>query len=121
MAGEVRATCQRRILLVLRKTGLQTGILDYVCNLCQRLQAGLDILLEESLSNQLEDFFKKLRQAGVHHQVLPSPEPWEEMAVSHANTTVGIVFVVVSVRSEFWHKLNCPWVEVIDPDKVTRA
>jgi len=110
-AGEVTKP-ERRILLVLRKAGLPTEMLDYVFNLCQRLQAGLEILLEEGLANQLEGFLKKLHQAGVYHQVMLSPEPLEEVAVSYANASAGIILVVVFVKSEFWNQLNCPWVEV---------
>lgn len=118
-AGELnQARCllkpERIILLVLRKEKLKPEVLDYVLNLCQRIQAGLEILSNEG-SFSIENFLKKLYEAGIYHRTIPYQGSLEEAVIHYANTHSCIAFVVVDSLEQWgqensWNQLTCPLV-----------
>jgi len=101
----------RRVLLAIYGPEVNLRLLKYTLHLCQRIQAGLEVLWNVNLPDQ---FFQDLSKAGIVYQVTRNKTPWKEDAViKYANSHPAIAVVVVDslgTAMEQWNQLECPLV-----------
>ena len=119
-----RSKYDRKVLLAIRAGRIDPRLLVSTRSLCQRMEAGLDILMlagDEELPAEVADFIKALREDGVVYTVTQKSVLRRRDIVDYANTRECISTVVIdslegweSVASDRasdpWAKLACPLV-----------
>jgi hypothetical protein len=129
-AGEFAAARQilgteRQVLLALRDDRLDERALHCALNLCQRVNAGLDILLVSAtttLPAQLAQFFGEVRRAGVGYRFVRGDGAFGREIMHYVKTCRSVAFVVIESleswsddrRGEPWRTLGCPLVVAAD-------
>ncbi|MRR49741.1 MAG: hypothetical protein EG825_02320 [Rhodocyclaceae bacterium] len=120
---------ERKVLLAIREGHLDPRLLASARSLCQRMEAGLDILLlagGEDLPAEVADLVKTLREAGVMYSLTRKPVLRRRDVVEYANTHECIATVVIDSlegwesvaadrASDPWAKLACPLVTAAPP------
>lgn len=120
---------ERKVLLAIREGHLDPRLLASARSLCQRMDAGLDILLlahGEGLPAEVADLVKTLREAGVMYSLTQKPVLRRRDVVQYANTHECIATVVIDSlegwesvaadrASDPWAKLACPLVTAAPP------
>lgn len=120
---------ERFLLLALKSEHVEQRLLSYAASLCRRMDAGLYILLTsgaESLTPQLDNFMRTLREEGVQCQLTKDARLCGKDVVQYANAHARISTVVIDAISHWvasgdakhndpWCKLDCPLVVAI-PD-----
>lgn len=118
---------ERKVLLAIRAGHLDPRLLAAARNLCQRLDAGLEILLASAgtqLPNAVAELIESLRDEGIPHGITRCEVLRRRGVVQHANTHECIVTVVIdslegwesvarSRGSNPWAKLACPLVTAV--------
>lgn len=130
MSGLVSAPLsERKVLLAIREGHLDPRLLAAARNLCQRLGAGLDILLAfqgKQLPAEVADLIKALREEGVTYSISQYDQLRRRDVVQYANTHECIATVVIdslegwesiarSRASNPWANLDCPLVTAVPP------
>jgi len=120
---------ERKVLLAIREGHLDPRLLASARSLCQRMDAGLDILLlarGEGLPAEVADLVKTLREAGVMYSLTQKPVLRRRDVVQYANTHECIATVVIDSlegwesvaadrASDPWAALACPLVTAAPP------
>lgn len=120
----VHSRPERKVLLAVRAGRIDPRLLVSTRSLCQRMDAGLDILVlaaGDELPAEVADLVKTLRQEGVMYSLVQKSRLRRRDIVDYANTHECISTVVVdslegweSVAedriSNPWRKLACPLV-----------
>lgn len=126
-----RSPAERKVLLAIREGHLDPRLLTSARSLCQRLDAGLDILLlatGDSLPAEVAALVGSLREAGVVHSLTKKPQLRRRDIVQYANTHECIATVVIDSLEGWesiaedravdpWAKLACPLVTAAPPTK----
>jgi hypothetical protein len=126
---------ERKVLLAIREGHLDPRLLASARSLCQRMGAGLDILLVgacEQLPAEVEALVRSLREEGLMYSLTRKPHLRRRDVVQYANTHECITTVVIdslegweSVAvdkvSNPWGKLACPLVTAAPPKSTTAA
>lgn len=121
------ALSERKVLLAIREGYLDPRLLAAARNLCQRLGAGLDILLAfqgRQLPAEVADLVKTLRDEGVVYRISQFDQLRRRDVVQYANTHECIATVVIdsldgweriarSRSSNPWANLACPLVTAV--------
>lgn len=119
----------RKVLLAVRAGHADPRLLAAARSLCERMQAGLDILVrapDEGLPAELAEFVASLRVAGIVFGVTCKPALRRRDIVNHANAHECIATVVIDSLagwegvaedrdSDPWAKLACPLVTAARP------
>lgn len=128
MSGFVPAALSdRKVLLALREGYLDPRLLAAARNLCQRLGAGLDILLacrEGQLPAAVTTLIKTLRDEGVIYTLSQCTQLRRRDVVRYANTHECITTVVIDSLEGWeslahgrtanpWKNLHCPLVTAV--------
>lgn len=122
---------ERKVLLAVREGHLDPRLLSAARSLCQRLDAGLDILVRTvgpTLPVEIDDLIKALRQDSVHYSLTLKPVMRRRDIVQYANTHECIATVVIDSlegwesvaedrASNPWSRLACPLVTAAPPKK----
>ncbi|MBA3032500.1 MAG: hypothetical protein KKF85_04015 [Gammaproteobacteria bacterium] len=117
----------RKVLLAVRASQLDQRLLISARGLCQRMAAGLDILVlagSDSLPVAITDFAREMRDAGVICTLTRMPELQRQDIVRYANTHECIVTVMIDSLAGWgadaplkgdnpWRQLACPLVTVV--------
>lgn len=120
---------ERKVLLAIREGYLDPRLLASARNLCQRLGAGLDILLAtrgRRLPAEVEALIKTLRDEGVAYTITQYEQLRRRDVVQYANTHECVTTVVIdslegwesvarSRGSNPWATLACPLVTAVSP------
>lgn len=120
---------ERKILLAVREGFVAPRLLASARNLCQRMDAGLDILLlakEERIPPEVADLIGELRREGVLYSLERKPVLRRRDIVQYANTHECVVTVVIDSlegwesvaedrSSNPWSNLACPLVTAAPP------
>lgn len=120
---------ERKVLIALREGYLDPRLLASARNLCQRLGAGLDILLVcqgGQLPAAVADLIKTLRDEGVAYSISRYEQLRRRDIVQYANTHECIATVVIdslegweslahSRSANPWKNLHCPLVTAVPP------
>lgn len=120
---------ERKVLLAIREGHLDPRLLASARSLCQRLGAGLDILLlatGEALPAEVEELVRALRAEGVMYTLTRKPQLRRRDIVQYANTHECIASVVIDSlegwesvaedkSTDPWRKLACPLVTAAPP------
>lgn len=115
---------ERKVLLAIREGHLDPRLLSSARGLCQRMGAGLDILLlaaGDRLPAEVEALVWSLRAEGVMYSLTRKPQLRRRDIVQYANTHECIATVVIDSlegwesvaqdkSSDPWRKLACPLV-----------
>lgn len=121
------APVERKVLLAIREGYLDPRLLVSARNLCQRLGAGLDILLASQgtqLPDEVTALVKDLRDEGVAYSISRFDELRRRDVVRYANTHECVATVVIdslegwesiarSRGSNPWANLSCPLVTAV--------
>jgi hypothetical protein len=121
------ALSERKVLLAIREGYLDPRLLAAARNLCQRLGAGLDILLAfqgKQLPAEVADLVKALRDEGVAYRISQFDQLRRRDVVQYANTHECVATVVIdslegweriarSRSSNPWANLACPLVTAV--------
>jgi hypothetical protein len=124
-----RSHVDRKVLLAIREGHLDPRLLTSARSLCQRLDAGLDILLlaiGESLPIEVAALVGSLREDGVAYSLTRKPQLRRRDIVQYANTHECIATVVIDSlegwesvaedrAADPWAKLACPLVTAAPP------
>lgn len=124
------ALSERKVLLAIREGFLDPRLLASARNLCQRLGAGLDILLacrDGQLPAAVADLIKTLRDEAVVYSLSRYEQLRRRDVVQYANTHECVATVVIdslegwesvarSRTANPWKNLACPLVTAV-PDK----
>lgn len=125
---------ERTVLLAVREGYLEPRLMASARSLCQRMDAGLDILVlakGDTLPAEVADFVATLRQEGVHYTLAQKSVLRRRDIVDYANTHECISTVVIDSlegwesvaldkSSNPWRQLHCPLVTAAPP-KSTKA
>lgn len=120
---------ERKVLLAIREGYLDPRLLASARKLCQRLEAGLDILLAtqgRQLPAEVDDLIAALRAEGVAYSISCHGQLRRRDVVRYANTHECIATVVIdslegweniarSRATNPWAKLACPLVTAVPP------
>lgn len=120
---------ERKVLLAVREGHVDQRLLASARGLCQRMDAGLDILVLstcEQLPAEVEAFVKTLRDEGATYTLTRTPLLRRRDIVQYANTHECIATVVIDSlegwesvaedrASDPWRKLACPLVTAAPP------
>jgi hypothetical protein len=120
---------ERKVLLAIREGYLDPRLLASARSLCQRMGAGLDILLladGERLPAEVEALVQSLRADGVMYSLTRKPQLRRRDIVQYANTHECVATVVIDSlegwesvaqdkTSDPWRKLACPLVTAAPP------
>jgi hypothetical protein len=120
---------RRKVLLAVRDTHLDARLLSAARNLCQRMEAELDILVRSksaALSLDLTAFIETLRADGLAYALTVRPELRRRDIVRHANSHECISTVVIDSLEGWevvaedraydpWAALACPLVTTVPP------
>jgi hypothetical protein len=118
---------ERKVLLAIREGFLDPRLLASARNLCQRLGAGLDILLAcrgGQLPAEVAELIKTLRDEGVVYSISRYEQLRRRDVVQYANTHECITTVVIdslegwehvarSRAANPWKNLACPLVTAV--------
>ena len=121
------APSERKVLLAIREGYLDPRLLASARNLCQRLGAGLDILLAArsgQLPAEVDALIRTLREQGVAYSLSHYEALRRRDVVRYANTHECIATVVIdslegwesvakSRSSNPWASLACPLVTAV--------
>jgi hypothetical protein len=124
-----RRSAERKVLLAVREGHLDARLLAAARALCQRLDAGIDILLlakGEQLPAEVDDLVRTLRDEGVTYTLTRKDVLRRRDIVAYANTHECISTVVIDSlegwesvaedrSSDPWRKLACPLVTASPP------
>lgn len=129
-AGEFETATQmlateRQVLLALHGDRLDERALRCALNLCQRVNAGLDVLLVSAtatLPSRLAQFFGEVRRAGIGYRVVRGDGAFGREIMRYVKSCRSVAFVVIESleswgddrRSEPWRSLDCPLVVATD-------
>ncbi len=119
-----RRTAERKVLLAVREGRLDARLLAAARSLCQRLDAGLEILVlarGERLPTEIDDLVRTLRAEGVTYWLTRKEVLRRRDIVEYANMHECIATVVIDSlegwesvaedrSSDPWRKLACPLV-----------
>lgn len=119
-----RTNSERKVLLAIREGHLDARLLAAARGLCQRLEAGLDILVlasGDALPPEVDDLARVLREEGVAYSLTRKPVLRRRDIVDYANNHECISTVVIDSlegwenvaedrASDPWRKLACPLV-----------
>ena len=122
IAGQPGMAMERQVLLGLEGDRLDERVLVCAANLCQRVHAGLEVLLisdNQELPARLARFFRELHAAGIGYRFFHKQGDLGWEIVRYVKTRKNIAFVVVEslegregkrgqVRP--WRLLACPMV-----------
>ena len=120
----IRSKYDRKVLLAIRAGRIDPRLLLSTRSLCQRMEAGLDILMiagSEELPVEVAELIKALRADGMTYTVTQKPVLRRRDIVDYANTRECISTVVIDSlegwesvaadrASDPWAKLACPLV-----------
>jgi len=120
----IRSKYDRKVLLAIRAGRIDPRLLVSTRSLCQRMDAGLDILMiagSEELPVEVAELIKALREDGMAYTVTQKPILRRRDIVDYANTRECISTVVIDSlegwesvaadrASNPWAKLACPLV-----------
>jgi hypothetical protein len=130
MSGLVAASpSERKVLLAIREGHLDPRLLSSARGLCQRLGAGLEILLAargKQLPGEVAVLIRDLLAEGVIYSITQYEQLRRRDVVQYANTHECIVTVVIdslegweviakSRSSNPWANLACPLVTAVPP------
>lgn len=115
---------ERKVLLAVREGHLDPRLLASARNLCQRMDAGLDILvrtLGDRMPAEIDDLVAALRRDGVMYTLTQKPVLRRRDIVQYANTHECISTVVIDSLEDWesiaedrasdpWSRLACPLV-----------
>jgi len=124
-------SADRKVLLAIREGHLDARLLASARSLCQRMEAGLDILLladGEELPEEVVRLIDALRAEGVMYSLTKRPLLRRRDIVQYANTHECITTVVIDSlegwesvaedrASDPWARLDCPLVTATAPKK----
>ena len=125
--GPLGMAMERQVLLGLECDRLDERVLLCAANLCQRVHAGLEVLLisdDEELPARLARFFRELRAAGIDYRFFHKQGDLGWEIVRYVKTRKNIAFVVVESlegregkRGQIrpWRLLDCPVVVAAKP------
>jgi hypothetical protein len=127
----VASPADRKVLLAVREGHLDPRLLESARSLCQRMDAGLDILLlahGERLPAEVATLIASLRREGVMYSLTQRPLLRRRDIVQYANTHECIATVVIDSlegwesvaedrASDPWARLACPLVTAAAPKK----
>lgn len=119
-----RSKYDHKILLAVREGRIDPRLLASTLSLCQRMAAGLDILVRaagDKLPAEIADLISALREDGVTYTLTQKPVLRRRDIVDYANTHECISTVVIDSlegwesvaedrASDPWRKLACPLV-----------
>ncbi len=120
----IRSKYDRKVLLAVRAGRIDPRLLVSTRSLCQRMEAGLDILMlagGEEMPAEIADLIRALREDGVTYTLTRKPILRRRDIVDYANTHECISTVVIDSlegwesvaadrASDPWAKLACPLV-----------
>lgn len=120
---------ERKVLLAIREGYLDPRLLSSARSLCQRMGAGLDILLAaegRQLPAAVAQWVGTLRSEGVMYSITQKARLRRRDIVEYANTHECIATVVIdslegwesvarSPSANPWAKLSCPLVTAVPP------
>lgn len=120
----IRSKYDHKVLLAVRAGRIDPRLLVSTLSLCQRMAAGLDILVlaeGDELPAEVADLVKSLREGGVVYTLTQKPNLRRRDIVDYANSHACISTVVidslegwesvaVNRASDPWAKLACPLV-----------
>lgn len=123
---------ERKILLAVREDFVDPRLLASARSLCQRMDAGLDILLlakGEAVPAEVANLVRLLREEGVMYSLERKPVLRRRDIVQYANTHECVVTVVIDSlegwesvaedrSSDPWGKLACPLVTAAPPKSI---
>jgi hypothetical protein len=126
---------ERKVLLAIREGYLDPRLLASARSLCQRMGAGLDILLlaaGEQLPPEVEALVQSLRSEGVMYALTRKSQLRRRDIVQYANTHECIATVVIDSlegwesvaedkSSDPWRKLDCPLVTAAPPKSTEKS
>jgi hypothetical protein len=125
-----RSSDDRKVLLAIREGHLDPRLLASARGLCQRMEAGLDILLlaRDGLPAEVARLIETLRDEGVSYSLTRRPLLRRRDIVEYANTHECITTVVIDSlegwesvaedrASDPWARLSCPLVTAAVPKK----
>lgn len=125
-----RSSEDRKVLLAIREGHLDPRLLASARGLCQRMEAGLDILLlaRGGLPEEVARLIEALRDEGVSYSLTRRPLLRRRDIVEYANTHECITTVVIDSlegwesvaedrASDPWARLSCPLVTAAVPRK----
>lgn len=115
---------ERKVLLAVREGHLDPRLLAAARSLCQRMDAGLDILvrtLGAKMPPEIDDLVAALRRDGVMYTLTQKPVLRRRDIVQYANTHECISTVVIDSLEDWesvaedrasdpWSRLACPLV-----------
>jgi len=124
-----RSKYDHKVLLAVRAGRIDPRLLVSTRSLCQRMAAGLDILVlagGEELPVEVAEFITALREDGVSYTLTRKPILRRRDIVDYANTHECISTVVIDSlegwesvaedrASDPWRKLACPLVTAAPP------
>lgn len=130
----IRSKSDRKVLLAIRAGHIDSRLLVSARNLCQRMDADLDILVlaaAEEMPAEVDAFVKSLRAEGVPYTLAMKPLLRRRDIVQYANTHECIATVVIDSREGWesvaadraadpWAKLACPLVTAAAPKPTER-
>lgn len=122
---------ERKVLLAVRAGFVDPRLLASARSLCQRMDAGLDILVRApgaALPPEVAVLIRDLRADGVNYSLTQKPVLRRRDIVEHANTHECISTVVIDSlegwevvaedrASDPWARLSCPLVTAAPPKK----
>jgi len=125
----IRSKYDRKVLLAIRAGHIDPRLLVSTRSLCQRMEAGLDILVEAAdagVPAEVAAFVDTLHADGVAYSLTMKPGLRRRDIVAYANTHECVVSVVIdslegweSVAADRaanpWAKLACPLVTAVPP------
>lgn len=125
-----RSSEDRKVLLAIREGHLDPRLLASARGLCQRMEAGLDILLLASgdLPDEVARLIESLRVDGVSYSLTQRPVLRRRDIVQYANTHECVATVVIDSlegwesvaedrASDPWARLSCPLVTAAAPKR----
>lgn len=115
---------ERKVLLAVREGHLDPRLLAAARSLCQRMDAGLDILVRtvgERMPPEIDDLVAALRRDGVMYTLTQKPVLRRRDIVQYANTHECVSSVVIDSLEDWeqvaedrasdpWARLACPLV-----------
>ncbi|MFA6311827.1 MAG: hypothetical protein WCV99_10880 [Sterolibacterium sp.] len=130
----IRSGYERKVLLAVRAGHIDPRLLVTARNLCQRMGAGLEILLlgaSDELPAEVANLVKTLMEDGVAYSLTRKSTLRRRDIVNYANTHECITSVVIDSlegwesvaadrASDPWAKLACPLVTAV-PANTTRT
>lgn len=109
----------RTVVLGLQEERLEPGVLSCALNLCQRVNAGLDILLVTPHPEQpprLQPFLEEVDRAHIGYRLIRKAGALGAEIVRHVREQRNVAFVVIdSLESWGAAKSTAPWLQLTCP------